>query len=493
MRVVVVGAGLGGLAAACHLVGRGHEVVVLERDAGPGGRAGRLQLGAYRFDTGPTVLTMPNLLEDVFNAAGADMAEHLRLHPVDPMYRACFADGSELRVRHGREAMSEEIRRVCGPREAAAFGRFCDYLAELYELELGSFIDRNYDSPFDLLRPVAPALRLLRLGGLRKLARRVDGYFGDERLRRLFGFQALYAGLAPYEALAVYCVITYMDTVMGVFFPEGGMAAVGEGLAAAATKAGVQLRYDAPVERILLASGASGPVRGVRLDGGETLAADAVVCNPDLPAAYRLLVPGLPAPRAVTRGRYSPSALVWHAGVRGERPAGAEHHNLHFGAAWEDAFRAVLDDGVRMPDPSLLVTVPTVGDPGLAPAGRHILYVLEPVPNLDGRIDWTQERGRARDELAARVARLGYSGEVEVEHLVDPLDWERQGLERGTPFALAHRFFQSGPFRPGNAHPGAPGLVFVGSGTVPGVGVPMVLLSGRLAAERVEQVGKVAP
>jgi phytoene desaturase len=138
-----------------------------------------------------------------------------------------------------------------------------------------------------------------------------------------------------------------------------------------------------------------------------------------------------------------------------------------------------------MPDPSVLVTASTVSEPDLAPAGSHTLYVLEPVPNLDGGIDWSQERDRVRDDLARRVAGFGYPDDVEVEQIVDPLDWERQGMERGTPFSLSHRFLQTGPFRPGNVDDRAPGLVFVGSGTVPGVGVPMVLLSGGLAAERV--------
>ena len=148
----------------------------------------------------------------------------------------------------------------------------------------------------------------------------------------------------------------------------------------------------------------------------------------------------------------------------------------------------MLRDGRRMPEPSLLVSVPTVGEASLAPPGRHVLYVLEPVPNLDGRVDWTTERGRARDDLAAAVARFGYPADVEVEQLDDPLDWEARGMERGTPFALAHTFRQTGPFRPGTTHPAAPGLVFVGSGTVPGVGIPMVLVSGMLAARRVHEV-----
>jgi phytoene desaturase len=483
--VVVVGAGLGGLSAACHLAGRGYEVVVVEASSGPGGRAGLLERAGYRFDTGPTVLTMPQLVERCFAAAGVEMSSLLTLVPVDPMYRACFADGSTLRVRHGRGAMAEEIREVCGAGEAASFERFCDWLTALYRLEMPHFIERNFDSPLDLVRRPRAALDLLRLGGFGRLSRAVARRFRDERLRRLFSFQALYAGLAPYEALAVYAVITYMDVVNGVVVPVGGMHALPRALASAAGKAGASFRYDAPVERILLERGSRGPVRGVRLAGGETIAADAVICNADLPVAYRTLLPDLAPPRVVRRGRYSPSAVVWHVGASGGLPPGAAHHNIHFGHAWDGAFRAVLREGRRMPDPSRLVTVPTVDAPGLASPGRHVLHVLEPVPNLDAGIDWASERARVRDDLAAALARFGYPGGIEVEELVDPRDWEARGLERGTPFALSHRFLQTGPFRPANVEARAPGLVFTGSGTVPGVGVPMVLVSGRLAAERV--------
>ena len=485
MKVVVVGAGLAGLSAACHLVGRGHDVTVLERALIPGGRAGRVETDGYRFDTGPTVLTMTGLVDEALRAAGSDLSV-LKLTELDPMYRATFADGSVIRVRPGHELMRAEILDTCGPKDAAGFDRLVAWLGDMYRVEIDNFIGRNFDSPLDLARPLGPALHLLRLGGFRRLAAKVGDFVSDERLRRLFSFQSMYAGLAPYEALAVFGVITYMDTVNGVTFPEGGMHAIATALADAAAKAGADLRYGVEVERIL--TGPSGRVTGVALAGGPAVHADAVVATPDLPAAYRYLLPGQRPPRRIRHGRYSPSCVVWHAGVTGELPPGAAHHNIHFGGAWDSAFRALLHDGRRMPDPSILVTVPTVDDPALAPPGGHVLYALEPVPNLDGVVDWGGERDRARDQLRARVAGLGYPVETVAEMFVDPVDWQRQGMEKGTPFALAHTFFQSGPFRPGNVDSRLPGLVFAGSGTVPGVGVPMVMISGRLAAERVDRL-----
>jgi phytoene desaturase len=297
----------------------------------------------------------------------------------------------------------------------------------------------------------------------------------------------MYAGLAPYEALALYGIITYMDSVRGVYVPDGGMHAMATGLAAAVEKAGATIRYGAPVTRILQAGG-RGRVVSVELAGGERLAADAVVANPDLPVVYRTLLGGVDAPRAARRGRYSPSCLLWLAGVRGTPPSDAAHHNIHFGRDWDGAFRSLIADGERMADPSILVTLHSIDDASLAPAGASTMYALEPVPNLDGRVDWSAERERAAASLRTRVAALGYPVDVEIEQVIDPLDWERLGMERGTPFGLAHTFGQTGPFRPNNVDRRVPGLVFVGSSTVPGVGVPMVLVSGKLAAARVEEL-----
>ena len=488
MRVVVIGAGLAGLSAACHLRSREHDVTVIEAGDHPGGRAGTLTIGGYRFDPGPSVITFPHLVDECIEALGVDPRDHVTFHRLDPMYRACFADGSTIAVRADRSDMVDEIARTCGRREADAFDEFADWLRRLYAAEWEPFIARNYDSPLSLLRHPDALVRLGRLGGFGRLESAVRRRFSDDRLVRLFSFQALYAGVAPHRALALYAVITYMDSIAGVYAAGGGVHAVPAALAAAASGRGVDIRYRTAATEIVLAHGDSGRVRGVRTDHGDELACDAVICTPDLPVAYRTLLPGVPAPRRLARAEYAPSAVVWHAGVRGELSNGAAHHNIHFGAAWTSAFDALIDRGETMPDPSILVTVPTASEPAMAPPGSHVLFALEPAPNLDGRVDWDSARPAARERLGVRIAELGYPSAVEAERFVDPTDWAAAGMERGTPFALAHRFFQSGPFRPANVRRRAPGLVFAGSGTVPGVGVPMVLVSGRLAADRVEEL-----
>jgi phytoene desaturase len=490
-RVVVVGAGLAGLSAACHLVGAGHEVVVIERETIPGGRAGRIVRDGYTFDTGPTVMTMPDLLADAVSAAGSRLDDLLPMVRLDPAYRAVYADGSEIKVRAGHEAMRAEIASECGAQDAAAFDDFVAWLRELYDIEMPNFIDRNFDSPLDLVSSPVVAARLVRMGGFRRLGPVVAQRFQDERLRRLFSFQAMYAGLPPSRALAIYAVITYMDSVAGVYFPEGGMGAIPVALARAAEAGGAEIRWGTTVHEIQ--RGPNGRVAAVDLGGGERLRADAVVCTLDTPVAYGRLLPGLRGPRAVRSGRYSPSAVVWHVGVRGAPPPEAAHHNIHFAHEWDSAFDALIGQRRLMPDPSRLVTVPTVTDPSLAAPGGSTLYVLEPVPHLGGSVDWNRERGPMRERLAAFLQDNGYPTDVVTEELVTPLEWQAMGMAAGTPFALAHTFFQTGPFRPPNVERRMPGLFFAGSGTVPGVGVPMVLISGRLASARVgDYLGEAA-
>ncbi|MBK8448093.1 MAG: phytoene desaturase [Micropruina sp.] len=487
-HVVVVGAGLAGLSAACHLVGSGYRVTVLEAADRPGGRAGAIEQDGFTFDSGPVVLTMRGLLADAIRAAGSNLDDLLTLHRLDPAYRARFADGSVLHVRHGHEAMRDEIATHCGAADAKAFDAFVAWLKALYAAELSHFIDANFNSPLDLLRHPGSAARLLQLGGFGRLGPSIEKRFRDERLHRMFSFQAMYAGLPPAQALALYAVITYMDSIEGVWFPEGGMRAIGPAMAQAVTLAGGEVRCSTPVERVLRRP--DGAVTGVRLADGSAISADAVVVTVDLPVAYDSLL-DLDPPRLLRRRpRYSPSCVVWHAGVQGEPEPDAVHHTIHFGQQWQGAFDDLMVRGTLMQDPSRFVCRPSLDDPAAAPAGTQTMYVLEPTPNLaDGELDWTHSaRVAMRERLAGFVAGAGYPSEVLSELLVTPQDWLDQGMAAGTPFALAHTFTQTGPFRPSNVRKEAPGLVFAGSGTTPGVGIPMVLISGKLAAERVGEV-----
>jgi phytoene desaturase len=430
---------------------------------------------------------MPDLISDAVRAAmrdhSIDLSELLPMRRLDPAYRACFADGSTINVRYGREAMREEIAQTCGSVDAAAFDSFVDWLRQLYQVEMPNFIDRNFDCPLGLLSSPSALTRLMRLGAFGRLGAAVRKRFADPRLHRLFSFQAMYAGLAPDSALALYAVITYMDTIEGVWFPEGGIHAVPTIMAQVAEKAGAVFRYGDSVETILRS--ATGRVAGARTASGERIMADAVVCTVDLPTAYEQLLGDLRPPRAVRRGRYSPSAVVWHVGARGIPDPPVTHHNIHFATEWSSAFDALLNRGQLMPEPSRFVTIPSLDDPTLAPSDCSTLYVLEPVPNLTGKINWTTEARPMRERLHKFLAQQGYPSEVITEELVTPLDWQAQGMAAGTPFALAHTFGQTGPFRPSNVERRLPGMFFAGSGTVPGVGVPMVMISGKLAANRV--------
>ncbi|MFF4031076.1 phytoene desaturase [Streptomyces sviceus] len=480
-HVVVVGAGLSGLSAALHLLGAGRRVTVVERAASPGGRAGRTVRGGYHLDTGPTVLTMPHLADEAFAAVGDSLDARVELVPLHPAYRARFADGSTLDVHTGAEAMEAEIERFAGAREAAGYRRLRAWLERLYRVQMRRFIDADFDSPLKLLHP--DLARLAALGGFGRLDARIGRFLHDERLRRVFSFQSLYAGVAPERALAAYAVIAYMDTVAGVWFPRGGMHALPRAMADAAADAGADLRFGQPVTRLER----SGERITAVVTDSDRIACDAVVLTPDLPVTYRLLGR---APRRPVGLRFSPSAVILHVGTDRTWP-GLAHHTLSFGAAWRRTFRELTESGRLMSDPSLLVTRPTATDPSLAPPGRHLHYILAPCPNTSlgpDAADWSELGPRYRDSLLTELERRGLDGlaaAVEEECLVTPADWQAQGHAAGSPFSAAHTFAQTGPFRPRNLVRGTVNAVLAGCGTTPGVGVPTVLLSGKLAAARI--------
>jgi phytoene desaturase len=479
-HVVIVGAGLAGLSAALRLAGAGRKVTVLERESVPGGRNGLLKKDGYSFDTGPSVLTMPSLINDAFNCVGEDMKDWLELTPLTPLYRAFYADGSQLDVHADTNEMEAEIAKHISSSEAAGYRRYVEFVTKLYKYEMNDFIDRNIDSPLNLLTP--NLARLIALGGFRRLSPKVNQFMKDPRLQKVYSFQAMYAGVSPQQALAIYAVIAYMDSVNGVFFPKGGMHAVPRALAAAAEKHGVVFKYNTTVTNVEVSNGRA---KAVITESGERYECDAVILNPDLPVAYRELLGKSPV--TIKRLKYSPSCVTLLVGSR-KKYDFAAHHNIHFGHSWDGVFDELIKKKQLMSDPSILVTVPTHDDPDLAPAGKHSYYILFPTPNLDSDIDWNKQAGPYRDQMIKTIEERGYSGfgdSIETEVLTTPLDWKNQGMEMGAPFASAHTFFQTGPFRPHNMAKGIENVVFAGSGTQPGVGVPMVLISGRLAAERI--------
>ena len=479
-HVVVVGAGLAGLSAALRLAGAGRKVTVIERESVPGGRSGLLNKDGYAFDTGPTVLTMPSLINDAFNCVGEEMKDWLELTPLSPLYRAFYADGSQIDVHANTAQMEEEIRRTVSAEEAMGYRKYVDFVTKLYKYEMNDFIDRNIDSPLNLLTP--NLARLVALGGFRRLSPKVNEYLKDPRLQKVYSFQAMYAGVSPQQALAIYAVIAYMDSVNGVFFPKGGMHAVPRALAAAAEKHGVTIKYSTTVTSLDIENSR---VKAVVTDKGERIECDVVVMNPDLPVFWRELLGK--TPRKIKKLRYSPSCatLLVGSSKKYERLA---HHNIHFGESWDGVFDELINKKTLMSDPSVLVTIPSRDDASLAPAGKESYYILYPTPNLTADIDWKKQAGPYRDQMIKTLEDRGYDGfgdSIETEVLTTPLDWQERGMEEGAPFASAHTFFQTGPFRPRNLAQGFENVVFAGSGTQPGVGVPMVLISGRLAAERI--------
>jgi phytoene desaturase len=500
-HVVIVGAGLSGLAAALHLRGAGHEVTVVERADHPGGRVGVFRGVDYEMDNGATVLTMPQLITDALAAVGTDPAtgpEPLRIERIEPGYHARFRDGRAIEVYGDPDAMAAEVERTCGAGTSRQYLRLRGWLGDVFDAEYARFMDANFDSPLDLIKSRgarADLVKLARLGGFGRLGRRIGQFVGDPELARLFTFQALYAGVAPARALAVYAAIPYMDTCMGVYFPRGGMRAITRSMAAAFVAAGGKLELRTDIAHIDFEGRRA---RGVRTSEGARLDCDALIVTADLGALTDL---GIPRRRQL---RASPSAVVAMGTVPVEVSArwpAQAHHVIDFGAAWEATFAEITarrGHGRLMSDPSLLITRPARTDPGeyierVDSAGRtqrhEPLSILAPCPNLHSApLNWEFLGPAYVREVLGVLETRGYRGIADnfsVDHLDTPQSWQAQGMIAGTPFSAAHLFRQTGPFRTRNLVPSADNVVLAGCGTTPGVGVPTALLSGKLAAARI--------
>ena len=482
-HAVVVGAGLGGLAAAVRLRHRGFRVTVLERHAQPGGRCGIWESGGFRFDTGPTLLLMVEYLRALFDEIGRPMEAYLSLVQLDPNYRVHYADGSTLDVTSRINAMLEGVERV----EPGSGPRFLRFLADtslLYRVGLDGFVDRNVHRRGDFFSLKNLGL-LVRGRAMEQLQRMVGRYFRSDKLRHTFSFQSLYLGLSPFDSPAIYGLLPYTEVAGGLYFPMGGMHALPRALARLGGELGVTFRYGADVARI---ERGEREVAGVVLVDGTRIAADLVLANADLPYVYQTLLQE-PYPR-IDRLAFSCSAFLMYLGV-GRRYPNLPHHTLVVPADLRTTCGDIFERHRIPADPAFYICNPNKTDPALAPPGSENIYVLVPVPNqTPGReIDWSVEGPRLE---AATLQRLEHFGLTDLrQHLVTkrtftPEDFGASfSATRLEAFGLAHGIDQVGYFRPHNRHPVYENLYFVGQSTHPGCGIPMVLISSRLVAERI--------
>lgn len=484
-KIALIGAGIGGLAAAVRLAHQGFQVEVYEKGDKPGGRANQLDLNGFKFDTGPTLLLMPEVLEETFRAVGRELKDYLSLSRCDPNYRIHFRDGSDVTFSTDLVQMQRELERV----EPGSFNRYLSFLAlgeKQYKTSVAHFVGRNFDSPLQMMTP-RNLKRVLEIKALNNMYKQVGKSFRDDRLRAALTFQTMYLGISPYESPAVYGLLPYTELAVGIWFPQGGMFAVPKALERLGGELGVRYHYNTEVKSIRLEGGKA---TGVVLAGGEHVAADMVLCNADLPWAYRNLLPEGHAPKKVAKMKYTSSALMLYLGVDTLLP-GLQHHNVMFGRDYRGSFEDIFQRGKVPDDPSFYVNVPSQTDPSLAPKGKSAVYVLVPVPNQAAKLDWSVESQRVREKVFTRLAELGH-GEIErkvvEERIFTPNDFAAEwNLEHGAAFGLSHHFLQVGPFRPTNQDPKVKNLFFVGASTQPGTGVPMVMLSARLVTERISQ------
>jgi phytoene desaturase len=489
-RAVVVGAGLGGLAAAIRLAAAGWQVTLLEKNDRPGGKMGRRILGDYTFDTGPTIFTLPGLVRELFAAAGEDADEHVTFLPVEPASHATFADGTVVETSADLEKLRAMWARL-DPRDAAAIPEFLRRGERIWRELDRSFFRRSW-TPRDLLSARAMLIGL-RLDAATTYERRINGLFHDPHLRHVLRYKSIYLGSTPRSVTGSFISIPYLESRYGVWHPQGGMHAVPLALDELARRLGVDIHYGEPVVGTTVRDGRVTEV----LTDGVAHPADAVVFNADIVHAHRELI-GWDALPARTRKRYegvtpSSSAYILHLGVRGAFPR-LHHHNVWHAPSYEDELQTIITDSAPRPDPTVYVYHPEATDPasgpGPAPDGtpRSALYVLTPTPPLRDPAWWDANRDAYRERILERLGELIGLRPEAIETWADwgPPEFANvQNAHMGSIFALASTFRQSAFFRPSNRSPDLANAYFVGGGTQPGGGIPLVLLSGQITADLV--------
>ncbi len=488
--VIVIGAGVGGIAAAAHLARRGVHVTVLEKNSSPGGRCNQFSRDGHHFDTGPTLLVMPLLYESEFEALGANLHERLDLQRVDPTYHLVFDDGSGLALTSDLSRMREQLEAV----EPGSFDGFLRYVDEghrHYQLSMERLVNRDFHRATDLFNLRNLPL-LFQVKPLLPHYDHMAAYFDDPRLKAAFTFQDGYMGLSPFEAPATFSLMPYTELAHGVWYPKGGMYRVVEALMAIAVEAGVEFIYNAAVARIEVNGTA---VRGVVLADGQRLAADAILANADLPYVYEDLLPPDGLADRLEHKRFSYSTVSFFWGVDRQYEA-LGPHTLFLADDYHANFESLVRDLTLPQNPNIYIHAPARLDPTMAPPGQDTLTAIVPVGHLsgNGEQDWTAIRDQARRDVLRRLATLGIrdlEAHLKFEESYTPLTWrERYNLVKGATHGLYHSLTQLAYFRPDNQHPRYHNLYFVGASTRPGTGIPTAIISARLAVSRMfEQEG----
>jgi phytoene desaturase len=471
---IVVGAGMGGLAIALRLAHKGHKVTVLEKTGEVGGRNRPAKVNGCGFDGGPTLMMMREPFDRLFSDVGERLDEHLQLSLADPSYRVFYSDGTQLEGTPNRERMAALIEARFGEADARGYQNMLRDLQAMYEDAIPRFVRKNFYRSWEFFGFAAlkSAMRHRMLGNL---ASGIARYVKHPKLRMLFSFQSMYLGLSPYEAPWVYAVLTYMEYGEGIWYPQGGLVRIGTAIAELAKGRGAEIRLNCPVDRV--------EGNEVVLESGERLTADAVVVNADLPYAERELLKEKRKPR-----KSSCSAYVMYIDYKGSLPK-LLHHNVFFGHDFKGNLDQIFTQLQLPEDPAFYVAVSARSDPAKAPAGHENVMVLVPCPNLDRK--WTTADA---ETLKKQVyERLEREVDFRPDQVVgfdsyDPTLYQSElNLDRGAAFGLSHHFSQSALFRPGNRSRVNPNVYFVGASTVPGNGLPMVLISAELVEERLER------
>jgi len=494
MHVAVIGAGMGGLAAAIRMAIRGTSVTVFEQGPRPGGKMNRWASDGWTFDTGPSLLTMPWVLRDLFADAGSALDAYLTLDPVDPACRYRFADGAHLDVTTDAARMAANIEAL-SPRDVPAFFRFLAYSGDLYATAAEPFL-RHSMRPDALIRARNDLFRfgfrprdLAKVASMRSVHGTVQHFFHDPRLRQVFDRYATYNGSSPYHAPAAFCLIPFVEFSTGAWHPRGGMYRIAEALAALAAQVGVTLHLDAPVTAI---THRNGKATGVRLASGEAIAADAVISNVDVLTTYEQLLdidaPGVWTMRAALRKREpSYSAFLLLLGTRRTFPD-LPHHSIFFSENYRAEFADIRARHMSPTDPTIYVCRATATDPSAAPPGGDNLFVMVNVPYLDGQIDWQARAPHYRTLVLNALRRRGLdiAPQIAVEAIWTPETiMHAYGAQRGAIYGFASNGRGAAFLRPPNQSPIMQSLYFAGGSTHPGGGVPLALLSGKIAANLV--------